>query len=242
MSKDMGVTAASYLRRMGEIETYFDRTAHDAWKRLVSDQPVSGIRATVRKGRDAMRATLVSWLPADLAGWRILDAGCGSGVLSFELAERGADVLGVDLSARTIEHARQKAQALGRTARGGSATFLSGDMLSPNHGRFDAIISMDALIHYSASDAQDAIEALASRTNHSLLFTLAPQSALLSLMLWAGKAFPSADRSPSIHPVNPAGLVNQVLQRPAMKQWRAARSHRVASGFYTCQAMEVIRT
>ncbi|MEO1283071.1 MAG: magnesium protoporphyrin IX methyltransferase, partial [Pseudomonadota bacterium] len=50
------MASASYQERKGELETYFDRTAVDAWKRLTSDAPVSRIRATVRAGRDAMRA------------------------------------------------------------------------------------------------------------------------------------------------------------------------------------------
>ena len=66
------MSLADYIRRTGEIEHYFDRTALDAWKRLTGDQPVSGIRATVRKGREEMRGTLASWLPQDLTGWRIL--------------------------------------------------------------------------------------------------------------------------------------------------------------------------
>lgn len=61
---------SSYLERRGEIATYFDRTAVDAWKRLTSDAPVGRIRATVRAGRDRMRATLLDWLPDDLSGSR----------------------------------------------------------------------------------------------------------------------------------------------------------------------------
>ena len=60
--------SASYQRRRAQIETYFDRTAADAWARLTTDAPVSGIRATVRAGRNDMRATLLSWLPQDLSG------------------------------------------------------------------------------------------------------------------------------------------------------------------------------
>ena len=71
----------TYQLRRGQIENYFDRVASDAWARLTSDEKVSGIRATVRAGRDTMRATLLSWLPDDLRGRRILDAGCGTGIL-----------------------------------------------------------------------------------------------------------------------------------------------------------------
>ncbi len=68
-----------YATRRAWLEQYFDRTAADAWARLTSDAPVSGIRATVRAGRDRMRATLAGWLPQDLTGRRVLDAGCGTG-------------------------------------------------------------------------------------------------------------------------------------------------------------------
>ena len=58
----------TYQQRRGELQTYFDRTAADAWARLTSTAPVSRIRATVRAGRDAMRATILNFLPNDLAG------------------------------------------------------------------------------------------------------------------------------------------------------------------------------
>ena len=34
--------------------------------------------------------------PHDLSGWRALDVGCNAGFYSFELAKRGAHVLGID--------------------------------------------------------------------------------------------------------------------------------------------------
>ena len=46
----------AYTRRRGELETYFDRTAVQAWMRLTSDAPVGRIRATVRAGRDQTAA------------------------------------------------------------------------------------------------------------------------------------------------------------------------------------------
>ena len=38
--------AISYLDRRSKLQNYFDRTANDAWAKLTSDAPVSGIRAT----------------------------------------------------------------------------------------------------------------------------------------------------------------------------------------------------
>ena len=125
------VATATYLARRAQLETYFDRTAATAWARLTSDAPVSGIRATVRAGRDRMRATLLSYLPADLTGLRILDAGCGTGALAVEAAERGAEVVAIDLSATLVGLARERAPAhLG-------IDFRTGDMADPALGRFD---------------------------------------------------------------------------------------------------------
>ena len=58
----------TYTLKRGQLLTYFDRTAVEAWARLTSDAPVSKIRATVRAGRDAMRATILDYLPQDLSG------------------------------------------------------------------------------------------------------------------------------------------------------------------------------
>lgn len=239
------MTTADYLRRTGEIEHYFDRTALEAWKRLTGDQPVSGIRATVRKGRDDMRATLVGWLPEDLSGWRILDAGCGAGILSMELAARGADVVGTDLSARMIAHAAHRADDMlaqaGARLRG-SVRFVAGDMLDPHLGSFDAVVAMDVLIHYAPADALRALETLAQRTRRSLVFTLAPGSLLLRAMLATGKVFPRSDRAPAIYPVDPERLVSRLVAHPHMSGWQAGRRRRIAVGFYTSQAMEVTRS
>lgn len=50
-------------------------------------------------------ASLIDWL-APKPGERILDLGCGTGTLAAALAERGAEVVGVDASAAMIAQAR----------------------------------------------------------------------------------------------------------------------------------------
>jgi magnesium-protoporphyrin O-methyltransferase len=102
----MDVRTTDYTRRRGEIETYFDRTAAATWARLTSDAPVGRIRATVRAGRDRMRATLLAALGDDLHGRRVLDAGCGTGALALEAARRGAEVVAIDLSPTLVQLAQ----------------------------------------------------------------------------------------------------------------------------------------
>ncbi len=81
---------ADYGATLTRVESYFDGTATQTWERLTSDAPVSRIRQTVREGRDRMRALMLSRLPQDLRGARVLDAGCGTGAMTEALALRGA--------------------------------------------------------------------------------------------------------------------------------------------------------
>src|ERR1700684_2941122 len=96
----------TYATRRGELLQYFDRTAVEAWKRLTSDAPVGSIRATVRAGRQEMRERLLSWLPVDMTGVSLLDAGCGTGALAVEAAKRGAHVVAIDLSPTLVNLAQ----------------------------------------------------------------------------------------------------------------------------------------
>ncbi len=236
------MTPHSYQQRRGQIETYFDRTAAQAWARLTSDAPVSRIRATVRAGRDRMRSTLLSWLPPDLTGQRILDAGCGTGALAVEAARRGAQVLGVDLSQTLIALARERLPAeLAPGAAGGSVELQCADLLDPALGAFDYVVGMDSLIHYEPADAVRVLAGLAPRTRRGMVFTYAPSNPALVAMRAVGRLFPRGDRAPSIVPVREAGLHRMLTAEPQLGAWSLGRTHRVASGFYTSQALELVR-
>ena len=228
------MNTATYQHRRGEIEHYFDRTAADTWARLTSDAPVGRIRATVRAGRDRMRATLLSWLPEDLHGRRILDAGCGTGALAIEAARRGADVVAIDLSPTLVALAQER---LPESLGAGSVLLCSGDMLDPALGHFDHVVAMDSLIHYEADDAVRVLSRLAERTRQGMAFTFAPRTPALAAMHTVGRLFPRGDRSPAIVPVAEAGLLRRLRAEPAFAGWRCAGNVRVASGFYTSQAL-----
>jgi trans-aconitate methyltransferase len=76
-------------------------------------------------------------LLAPKAGERILDLGCGDGVLTKQLADLGCEVVGVDSSAPQVEAARQ----LGLDARVVDAASL------PFVAEFDAVFS-NAVLHW----------------------------------------------------------------------------------------------
>jgi len=225
----------AYQERKGRLETYFNRTAADKWTVLTTDAPVSGIRQTVRAGRDAMRGTLLDWLPQDLQGARILDAGCGTGALAVEAAKRGADVVGVDVSQSLIAVAdHRKPDDLGT----GRVSFHTGDMLSAEYGSFDYVVAMDSLIHYRLADVYSAIEQLAPRVSKAMMFTFAPRTPLLAAMHLSGKLFPRDDRSPAIEPHSAPRIMNGLQQRLG-DRFSVGRTHRVSTTFYKSQALEL---
>ncbi len=192
----------------------------------------------MRAGRDEMRATLLSWLPEDLHGRRILDAGCGTGAFAVAAARRGAHVVAIDLSVTLVELARERAP---RDLGDGSIEFRVGDMLDREMGWFDHVVGMDSLIHYRARDMAAVARQLAAVTSGSLLFTFAPRTALLTAMLAVGRLVPRGDRSPAIEPIRLRTLSGLIAADAAMAGWRPGRTRRISSGFYKSQALELVR-
>ncbi|WP_406214167.1 class I SAM-dependent methyltransferase [Streptomyces decoyicus] len=81
-------------------------------------------------------------LAGDVAGRRILDAGCGSGPLSAALRDRGADVTGIDASAGMLSLARRRL--------GDDAALHVADLSDPlpfADGAFDDVVS-SLVLHY----------------------------------------------------------------------------------------------
>mgnify|MGYP006059661899 FL=1 len=186
----------NYNQTLSRVETYFDKTALKTWERLTSKAPVSRVRESVRRGRDEMRMKLISQLPSDLSGAKVLDAGCGTGQLSEELALRGCQVFAADISPSLVNVARSRIP----NHLHKNIEFITGDMVNPNLGNFDYVIAMDSLIYYSKTDLMSLLVELSSRTSHSIFFTLAPKTMLLMIMWYLGKIAPKGDRSPVMVP------------------------------------------
>jgi ubiquinone/menaquinone biosynthesis C-methylase UbiE len=94
-------------------------------------------------------------LAGDLRGLRVLDLACGQGRASRELARRGAEVVGADISGRLLDTARafEAAESLGiayAEADAASAEALTGES-------FDGVVC-----HFGLSDIDDLSGALAT--------------------------------------------------------------------------------
>lgn len=94
-----------------------------------------------------------------LAGRRVLDIGCGGGILSDAMARRGADVTGIDLSTKALKVAQL--HALEAQTRNVSYREISAEALAQEEpAGFDVVTCMEMLEH--VPDAGSVVRACAS--------------------------------------------------------------------------------
>jgi SAM-dependent methyltransferase len=105
-------------------------------------------------------AAIAAWLVARgvLPGADLLDAGCGTGRYATELARRGYDVDGIDLSAELIEVARRSSEE-GRT----TVSFAVGDIQRLPSGRYDAVLCRGVLNDFVDDEGREGILATFAR-------------------------------------------------------------------------------
>ncbi|WMS42451.1 bifunctional 2-polyprenyl-6-hydroxyphenol methylase/3-demethylubiquinol 3-O-methyltransferase UbiG [Acuticoccus sp. MNP-M23] len=85
-----------------------------------------------------------------LEGLRILDIGCGGGLLSEPLANMGADVVGADAAPTNIEIAKRHAEQTGVPVDYRATT---AEALASAGEEFDAVLAMEIVEHVSDVDA-----------------------------------------------------------------------------------------
>lgn len=100
-------------------------------------------QATERFGRDPK-------LLDCLKGLRILDIGCGGGILSEPLARLGAEMVGADPSDDNIAAARSHAEEAGLAVDYRATT---AEELAAAHERFDVVLAMEVVEHVADVDA-----------------------------------------------------------------------------------------
>ena len=90
----------------------------------------------------------LSWIQetASLAGKRVLDVGCGGGILSDAMARAGANVLGIDMSAKALGVAQLHALEV-QTQGIGFREITAEDLADEQPGQFDVVTCMEMLEH-----------------------------------------------------------------------------------------------
>lgn len=126
-------------RRIADLGPWFHNLHLPSGHETAPDHPLGDFPAY--KWRQ-----LAPHLPEDLAGWRALDVGCNAGFYSFELARRGADVVGVDSDEHYLRQARW---ARSKLSFPGRARFRRTQVydLGRTRRQYDLILFMGVLYH-----------------------------------------------------------------------------------------------
>ncbi|MDD0838682.1 bifunctional 2-polyprenyl-6-hydroxyphenol methylase/3-demethylubiquinol 3-O-methyltransferase UbiG [Curvibacter sp. HBC61] len=90
----------------------------------------------------------LAWINAQapLAGQRVLDIGCGGGILSDSMARAGADVLGIDLATKALKVAQLHALEA-QTPRVQYREVSAEALAQEQPGQFDVVTCMEMLEH-----------------------------------------------------------------------------------------------
>ncbi len=142
----VGTSAAGSSIDAAEVQK-FERMAAEWWdphgkfKPLHQMNPVRldycAGQIAARFGRDRRRAR-------PFEGLRLLDIGCGGGLLSEPMARLGAEVVGADAAARNIPVARLHAQQSGLDI---DYRHTTAEALAEAGERFDAVLNMEVVEH-----------------------------------------------------------------------------------------------
>ncbi|UUZ75188.1 bifunctional 2-polyprenyl-6-hydroxyphenol methylase/3-demethylubiquinol 3-O-methyltransferase UbiG [Polaromonas sp. P1(28)-13] len=107
-----------------------------------------------------------------LKGMRVLDVGCGGGILADSMARKGADVLGIDLATKALKVAQL--HALEAQTEGVQYREISAEALAAEQpGSFDVVTCMEMLEHVpDPSSVVKACAALVKPGGHVFFSTI----------------------------------------------------------------------
>lgn len=106
---------------------------------------------------------------AQLANARVLDVGCGAGILSEGLARAGARVIGIDLAEASIDVARAHADAEGLTID--YRVVSAEDLAASEPESFDVVTCLEMLEHVPDPGAVIAACARAAKPGGAVFFS-----------------------------------------------------------------------
>lgn len=150
-----------------------------AWVRWVDHDP----------HRAALLDGAVKRVLGRVRGERWLDAGCGEGRLARLLAERGADVLGVDVAPGLVATARRRARTLPAAVRG-RLSFAVDGLAARGHGPpagLDGVLASLALMHVARMEPVLAAWARGLRPGGRLVLVLPHPCFMGPATSWAAR-------------------------------------------------------
>lgn len=120
----------------------FASLAHRWWDKTTEFKPLHAI--------NPLRLNFIDGL-VSLKGKRVLDVGCGGGILSESMAEKGADVTGIDLGEKALKVA--KLHQLETGTKVDYRLISVEDLAKQQAGSFDVVTCMEMLEHVPDPEA-----------------------------------------------------------------------------------------
>ncbi len=139
------IDPAEVAKFTAEAEAWWDPAGQFAPLHRLNPTRIAFVRdrLAAARGRDPLRAR-------PLAGIRLLDIGCGGGLLAEPMTRLGARVTGIDASAASVaaaaRHARQSGLAI-------QYRHAAAEELAAAGERFDAVLNMEVVEHAADRDA-----------------------------------------------------------------------------------------
>lgn len=225
--------------RKAGLKEYFGPKGFERWRSIYGSGKVSAIRQTVRKGHAAVVSQALAWAWEGGVPNRILDAGCGPGMVSLALARAGSMVVGCDLSDQMVNYSRSQAEAeppeiAQRMSFVASDLEMVGQHVS---GHFDLTICLDVLIYYPETEFSQIIAKLVELSPNRLIFTYAPATPLLKTMHRIGRIFPKKERATSLEIIGQSAI-QRGLQRSGLHLKRVREFNK---GFYHVVLAEAVK-
>jgi 2-polyprenyl-6-hydroxyphenyl methylase/3-demethylubiquinone-9 3-methyltransferase len=156
----------------------FSELAHRWWDPAGSFRPLHDI--------NPLRLDWIDQRVA-LAGKRVVDVGCGGGILSESMSARGADVLGIDLADKPLRVAQLHALESGARVRYRSVS--AEDLAREAAASFDVVTCMELLEHVPEPDSTVQACAALTRPGGWVFFSTINRNSWAFLMAIVGAEY-----------------------------------------------------
>lgn len=125
------------MNKLERIQKYFDKEGDDYdryfHKKRLSFKSIGRFVGSIYGGKavDGRMNAVVALCGNDIAGKKILEAGCGPGHYSIRLAKQGAKMVGIDFAPKMINIAKSRAK---EADLGDDCQFITGNFMNHDFG------------------------------------------------------------------------------------------------------------
>ncbi|MTV48491.1 magnesium protoporphyrin IX methyltransferase [Heliobacillus mobilis] len=217
----------SYGTQKEQVRQYFDGDAFQRWAAISKGESKNFAQQKLIEGRQAIHRCLLDWI-GPIKGKRLIDAGCGAGLLSETFADQGAIVKGIDISQKMIQMAQNRNQ--GRD----NLEFEVSDLLSAC-GEYDILVSMDVVIHYPLSDMPKLLGHILSLTKERAYISFAPSTAWFRFLKMIGERMSGSSRTTSAY-LHPMTDIERILNELG---YEITREKLVSNIIYNSMLLEI---